>query len=120
MFMNVRDTKPADGLAFEVELNQHRGLVSHHPPIMPWQYLENLGSHKLQGAAVRVLNVHFAARQKADVSVHAKVGAHNLFHVRGPAKPGWINNPLHATGAHSNDIEVETAHLAVFACIESG
>lgn len=118
MPMDGRYSKPADGLALEVEFNEHRGLVTHHPPVVPWHYFHKLGSDKPQGATVCILNVDFSARQKADVGVHAKLGAHNLFHVRGPAKARRINHTLHPTGACSNYIELETADIAVFAFVE--
>ena len=30
-----RHPEPANGLSFEIELDQHRGLVSRHPPVVP-------------------------------------------------------------------------------------
>jgi ABC-2 type transport system ATP-binding protein len=113
--VNVGSRHPAalSRLAFEVEFDQHGGLVPHYPPVMAGLNGDHLRSGELQCAAVRVLNVDLAAGEKPDVRVLAQIGAHNRFHVSGPAESGRINDALDAAAAGTRDVKLDAANFAV-------
>jgi hypothetical protein len=115
MPMRFRHPEPADGLSLEIELDQHRGLVSHYPPVVPRLDSDDLGSHELQDATVRILNIDLTAGQEPDVRVHAEIRADDRFHIGGPAKSSRVDHTLNATGAGSYNIDLDTADFAAFA-----
>jgi hypothetical protein len=45
-----------------------------------------------------------AMGEKPDVRVLAQIGAHNRFHVSGPAETGRVNDALHAAAAGTRDV----------------
>jgi hypothetical protein len=112
--VRVRHPEPADGISLEVELDQHRRLISYYPPVVPRLDRDDRGCHKLHRAAIRVLNVDLAARQEADVGVHAEIRTDDGFHVGGPAKARRTDHTLDATGAGSSHINLGTTDLATF------
>jgi hypothetical protein len=115
MLVRLRHTEPANGVSLEVELDQYGGFVSHNPAIVPRLDRDDLWSYELQSAAVCILNVDLAAGQETDVRVHAQIGSGDGLHVGGPTKPGRVDHTLHAACAGSDDVELDTADVAVFA-----
>lgn len=118
MVVSLRHPEPIDGLSFKIEFHQHRGLISHHPPVVPWFDGNDLGSCELERAAVGVLNMDFAAGQETYVGVHTELGGGNRFHITGPAKAGRVNYTLDPARAGPDYVEFETANVAVFALIQ--
>src|SRR5262249_60962023 len=96
MTMGVRHAETGDRIALEVELDQHDRLVADHPAIVPGLDGDDLRRAVLDDAAVGVLDVDLAAREEADVRVHAEVGADDRLHVDRPAKAGRIDHALDA------------------------
>src|SRR5215470_2943218 len=115
MLVCLRHTEPANSVSLEVELDQHCGFVSHYPAIVPRLNCDDLWSYELQGAAVCILNVDLAAGQETDVRVHAQIRSGDRLHVGGPTKAGRVDHTLHAACAGSDDIELDTADVSVFA-----
>jgi hypothetical protein len=105
--VNVGRRHPAalSRFTFEVELDQHRRLIPHHPPVMAGLYRNHLRSGELKSAAVRVLNMDLAAGQKADVCVLAQISAHDVFHVCGPAETRRVDDTLHPAAAGTRDVK---------------
>jgi hypothetical protein len=66
-----RHAEAVDGVALEVELDQHHGLFADHPPVMPRIDRDDLRRLVLDDAAVGVLDVDLAAREEPDVRVRA-------------------------------------------------
>ena|SRR5438105_14303223 len=114
MRVRLRHSESADGFSFKIKLDQYGGLVPHHPSVVSRLNDHDLRSFELHGAAVGILNVDLAASQKADVSVHTQIRAGHAFHVFGPAKSGRVDHTLYTAVARADDIELETADLAVF------
>lgn len=110
---DLRHPEPPHGVTLEVELDQDRRLVSDNPPSMSRFDGSGLWSNELKGTAIRVWSVDLAAGQEPDKRVHAKIGANDRFHVRGPAKPGWVDHALHAAcaGPHHIDLGAAGIHL---------
>jgi hypothetical protein len=79
---------------------------------------DNLRSRELDSAAVRILDVDLATGQKPDVRVHAEIGADDRFHVLRPAKSRRVDDSFHATGAGSNNINLDAADFAAFAACD--
>src|SRR3954451_17554114 len=73
--MARRHPEPVDGVPLEVELDQHHRLLADHPAVVPRFDRDNLRRLVLDDAAVGVLDVNLAAREEADVRVHAEIGA---------------------------------------------
>ena len=81
MPMCVRHPEAADGVALEIEFDQHDGFVPNDPAIVTWIDRDDLGRLVLDNAAVRVLDVNLALHQETHVRVHAELGADQRFHV---------------------------------------
>src|SRR6476646_1279101 len=95
------------GFALEVEFDQHSGLIPHPPPVMAGLDGNHLRSGELERTAVRVLNMDLAPREKPDMCVLAQIGAHDGFHVSGPAETRRIDDALHAAAAGSRHVELD-------------
>ena len=106
--------KPRDGVAFEIEFNQHDRFLADHPAIMPGIDRNDLRSLVLDDAAIRVFDVDLAPREKADVRVHAEVRPDGRFHVHRPAEPWRVNHPLDARGAGASHFQPYVPDLAAF------
>ena len=65
MLVRLGHPEPTNGLSLEVELDQHCGLVSHDPPVVPRLNRDDLWSYELRGAAICVLNMDSAAGRDA-------------------------------------------------------
>src|SRR5258705_1325388 len=113
--MTVRGGHPeaVDRIALERKFDEHRRLVAHHPSIVARLDGHDPGRFEFDPAAVRVLDVDFAPREEADVSVQAEVGAHDRLHVHRPPEPCWIDHPLDASGASAAEVEADVADLAL-------
>jgi hypothetical protein len=111
--VRLRHAESTGRLAFEVEFNQHGGLVPHDPAVVSRLNDDDLRRGEFQGAAVRELNVYAAAGQEAYMRVHAEFGASDLLHLGGPAESGRVDRPLDPAGARPDDIELDTPDFTV-------
>ena len=115
--MSLRHPESINRLSFKIEFHQHCGLVSYHPPVVPRLDGDDLRSHKLQNASIRVLNMDLAPGKEAHMGVHAKFTADDRFHIDRPAEPGRINNALHPPSAGAGDVKLDAADLAAVGSI---
>src|SRR5262249_47305679 len=99
-------TQPADGVALEVEFDEHDRLLADHPPVVARIDRDDLRRLVLDDAAVGVLDMDFAAGQEADMGVHAEVRADRRLHVFRPAEPYRVNHPLDARRAGAPHFEL--------------
>src|ERR1700761_3854424 len=76
MMMNLRNSQAVDGVAFEIEFDQDRRFISHHPTFMSRFHANELRRLELLHATVCKTDVDLAARHESDVSVHAIFAAH--------------------------------------------
>ena len=95
-------------LAFEVELNHDRRLISHHPAVMSRFDGNRLRCSEFQRAAVGVPNMDLALGEKTNVRVLAQISAHDRFHVLRPIEPGRLDHPLHSARAGFHDVELHS------------
>src|SRR5215831_6433311 len=95
--MHGRKAKTMRCGGFRVELDQHRGLLTHDPRIMPWFHDHHLRRHKVEGTAISIRALDVTAGQETNVRMHAELRAHERFQVRGPAEARWINETLQTT-----------------------
>jgi len=79
--MGIGHSEAADRLTLEVEFDQHHRLLADNPTVMSRLDCDDLGSFVFHDTTVTIFDVDFAARQKADVGVHAQVSPDNRFHV---------------------------------------
>src|SRR5262245_60590253 len=110
--MLARHAEPGDGVAFEIEFNQDDRLPAHHPTVVTRIDRHDLRRLVLDDAAVGIFDVDLAAREEADVCVHAAVGADHRLHRRRPAETGRIDHALDARGAGRHHFEHHAADLA--------
>src|SRR5258705_13557544 len=103
MPMRIRHSETADGIALEVELDQHHRLLTHHPAVMSRFDRHNLWSLVFDDTAVGVFDVNLATRKETDVRVHAEVSADNWFHVDRPPESTGIDHALDACAAGASD-----------------
>ena len=59
---------------------RRKQLIADHPPVMTGIDRDDLRRFVLGDASVRVLDVDLAAREKADMRVHAAIGADHRLH----------------------------------------
>jgi|ERR1051326_3230655 hypothetical protein len=109
----VGHAQAADRVTLEVELDQDGWLVTDNPSVMTGLNRDNLRRRKFQRAAIGILNVDLAAREKSDVSMHAKISARDPLHVSGPAKSRRIDHTLHAPVTGGHYVELHASDLAV-------
>ena len=83
-----RHPEAVHGVALEVELDQDDRLLADDPAVVARLDRDDLRRLVLDDAAVGVLDVDLAAREEADVRVHAELGADDRLHVHGPAEAG--------------------------------
>jgi hypothetical protein len=62
----LRHPEPTNGVTFEIELDQDRGLVPYDPSVVAWLDGNGLRGRKLKSAAIRVLNMNLAAGQEPE------------------------------------------------------
>ena len=94
--MGIRHPEAADRVTLEIELDQHDWFLAHDPTVMPRIDRHDLGSLVFHDTAVGVFDVDFAARQEADVGVHAQGSSDDRFHVDRPPESGWVHHALDA------------------------
>ena len=111
--VGVGHAEPVDGVAFEVELDQHRRFVALYPPVMPRLDHHDLWSLEFQRAAIGILNVNLPPSQKSYVRMQAQFSSGDRPHVRRPAEAGRIDHALHAAAAGPDNVELQTADLPV-------
>jgi hypothetical protein len=115
VLVHLRHPEPIDGLSLEVELDQHRRLVTHDPPLVSRFDDDELRSYEFQGAAICVLNMDLAADQETDVRMHAEIRADDWLHISGPAESGRVDHSLDTARAGSHYINLDTTDFAVVA-----
>ena len=94
--MGIRHPESADRVTLEIEFDQHDWFLAHNPTVMPRIDRHDLGSLVFHDTAVGVFDVDFAARQKADVGVHAQGSPDDRFHVDRPPESGRVHHALDA------------------------
>lgn len=77
MSVTLRHSTHARGLSLEIELDQHRGLVTHHPSIVSGLDDHSLRCRELHSAAVGEFDVNLSVREKSNVGMHAKIRAND-------------------------------------------
>ena len=113
----VRDAELLRCLAFEVELNHHCGLISHHPTVMSRLDGNRLRCSQLQRATVGVPDMDLPLRQKTDVRVLAQFSAHDRLHMLRPIEPGRVNHPLDAARAGFHNIQLHSPNGAALGAL---
>jgi non-ribosomal peptide synthetase component F len=103
--------EPRDGVAFEVELDQHGRFVADHVAVVAWGHGNDLRCHVRLDAAVRVLDFHRALHEEADMRVHAVVGADVRLRVDVPAVAGRVDHPLDASVTSLPCLEAHAADV---------
>src|SRR5690348_14348650 len=114
MPMAGRHSEARNGLALEIEFDQHHRLVSHDPAIVTWFDRHDLRRPVFDDAAVGILDVDFALCEIADVRVHAVLGADDRLHVARPPETGLIDHPLHARAASTADLQAHASDIPAF------
>src|ERR687891_2688614 len=113
-----RKAEAPRGALLRVELDEHGGLVAHHPRVVPRLDRDHLRRDVLERAAVAVRTLDVALGEEADVRVHAEPAVDRWPHVRRPAKAGWIDGALHPSAADADDVDLGTADLAVVGSLD--
>jgi Family of unknown function (DUF1028) len=100
-------------IVLEIELDEDGRLVADDPGIVPRLDGHDLRRDELVRAAVRVLHVHLALEQEADVRELAAVGPADGPHVAGPSEPRGVDDAFDAARAGRSDVDADTRHLVV-------
>jgi hypothetical protein len=101
-----------DRISLEIEFDQDDRFVPDDPAVVSGVDRDDLRRLALDPAAVGVFDMEPAAGEKADMRVHAQVGADDGFHVGRPSESGRVDHALHASGARSPGLEPNTPDVA--------
>ena len=112
MRMTFGQSELARSVAFEVELDEDGAIFADNPAVVAGLDYQYLRGCELESAAVRILNVDAAAREKTGVAVHAQVSADDRLDVRGPAEARRVDDALRTAFADAYDIDLNTADFA--------
>ena len=110
--MGLGHAEPADRVTLEVEFDQHHRLLADDPTVMPRLDRHDLGGLVFHDTTVGVFDVDFAARQKADVGVHAQVSSDDRFHVDRPPESGGVHHTLDARRSGPSHFEPDASDVA--------
>src|SRR5690349_17310137 len=111
VLMSLWHPEPRDGVALEIELDDHGRLVADDPAVMTWVDREHLRRLVFDDAAVCVLDVDFTAHEESDMGVHASIRFHDRLHVRRPAEAARIDHAFDACRAGSRHFQADVADL---------
>lgn len=114
--MVVRDgeAEALDGLVFEIELNQHSGLIAHDPAGMVGFDGNKFGGFEFLDAAIRETDVDLSFRHETDVGVRAELLAEHGSQMRIPGKAWRIDHAFDADGAGAGDVDFDSADVVAF------
>src|SRR4051812_242890 len=107
--VRVAHAEPGRRVAHEVHFDEHRRLVADDPAVVPGLDGDDLRRGELQRGAVAVAHADAAARDEADVRVHAEVGADGRLHVRRPAEARLVDDAFDAAAAGRGDVHLDAA-----------
>ena len=116
--MLLGEAEAARGALLRVELDEHSGLVTDDPCVVPGLDGDDLRRHVLERAAVGVLPGDVAAGEEAHVRVHAELGLDVRAHVGRPAEARRVDDALHPPVARARDVDLGTADLAVVGSLD--
>ena len=105
-------------LAFEVELDHDRWLLSNHPTVMSRFDCNRLRRSQLQRAAIGVPNMDLPLRKKTNVRVLAEFSAHDRLHIVRPIESGRVNHPLDAACAGFHNVKLHSPDGAAFGALD--
>ena len=80
MLVLCRHPEPADRVAFEVEFDQHYGLLADDPAVVTRLDSDDLRSFVFDDAAIGIFDVNLPTREKTSMGMHAVLGADNWLH----------------------------------------
>jgi hypothetical protein len=110
--MGIGHPEAADGVALEVEFDQHHWLLAHNPTIVAWFDRQDLRSLVFHDTTVGIFDMDRALGQEADMGVHAQVGPHKRFHVGRPPESDGVHHALDARRASPSNLKPDTADFS--------
>jgi hypothetical protein len=105
-------------LTLEVELDDDGSFLARNPGVVTRLERKHRWGFMLERAAVGVRTLDPAAREEADVGVHAEIGAHFRLHVLRPSEPWWVDDALHPTAARRHDVDRGATNFAVIGSLD--
>src|SRR5436190_16480713 len=120
MPVGVGHAEAADGVLFEVELDQDDRLAADAPAVMARLEGDDLRSTVLDDTAVRVLDVDLSTHEEPDMSMHTEGGPDDGFHVDRPSEPRRINHALDTSRAGTPNLEAHVPDLTKFGAFDRG
>jgi hypothetical protein len=118
--MRVGHAEAANGVALEVELDQHDRLAADDPAVVARFDRHDLRRFVFHHAAICIFDVDFSVGEESDVGVHAEVGPGNLFHVDRPAEADGVHDALDARRAGTSHVEPDAADLTELGASHGG
>jgi hypothetical protein len=115
-----RHAEPVYRFAFEIELDQHGGLVPDHPPLVPWFDRDELRGLVLDDAPVGKPDVDLTLIHEADMGVHAQIGPDDGLQVGVPIESGRVDHALHSHVPGLSDIDLNAADVVALVGFHRG
>ena len=116
MFFGKPET--ARGAFLGVELDENRLFVSHDPRVVARLEHDDLRRDVFERAAVVVLPLDVATREKPDVRVHTELGTGHRLHVRRPAEPRRVDGALDAPVGRANGVDLRASDVPVVGSLD--
>jgi hypothetical protein len=118
--VHLRHSESLYCLAFEIELNQHGGFVTNHPPLVPWLDGDELRGLILDNAAILKPHVDLAPRHETDVCVHTQFRSHHGAQMGGKVESRRVDHALYSDVAGPGNVDLDTANLLVLVSLHGG
>jgi len=110
--MTLGHSETTDRVSFEIEFDEHDGFVADDPAVVSRFDRDDLWRLAFHAAAIRVFDVNPSASEKADMRVHAVIGAHDRFHVDRPPESRRVDHALHARLAGTSRFHTNMTDVA--------
>jgi hypothetical protein len=78
MFVDLWHAQVFDGVAFEIELDEHGGFVAHYPAFVPGLNLDEFGGFVFHNTAVGESDIDLTLRHETNMGVHTILASHEF------------------------------------------
>jgi len=115
-----RHTEPVYRFAFEIELDEHGGLIANHIALMSGLDGDELRSFVLDNAPIGKANVDLTLGHETHMRVHAEIGPHDGLQVRVPIEAGLVDHALDPHVSGFRDVDLYAADITALIGFHGG
>ena len=120
MMMSFRQAEALHRIAFEIEFDEHGGLIAHNPSGVIGFDSDKFRGLELLYAAILEADVDLSLHHETDMGVRTELFAEHGTQMRVPGKTGRIDHALDADGAGARDINLHAADIVMLVGTDRG